>query len=889
MATFIPGMTDKFPQMDLYKPNYEFLTQVLGTKQGEYDRGFEHVQGIINSALNGPITSKENESYRKELFKKIQGSLKSISNMDLSNPTNIQNANSIVDPIAKDKELAYDMAYTKYMQNERGKYNSLKNSNDAKERAKANDFSAAYMNLSDKQMASSKRGDGSILSVQPNEFVPFEDANAFLDERAKEDKLTVKKVYQDGFYIKTVTNGEGAIKPFEEWSKDVLKSSGIFDKQFRVVGAVTAESEIENEMKNSKVSKEEAVQLIGKKLYQPVIEATNKSFSIVSKYKNDSDQKVSIFEREHPGGIPASKQKYYNSLLQNKKENELKLNNIQAEKDDIEKGGANFIAGKLSSMYEKQALREATNSWSENYARATEELKIDTDEVKLKLYEVGVNTSLKVAEMKQAKELAYAKMANEANIANTKLTFEIEKAKLKGEIPSSEIVNTYTPAGAGIPAVDLLTIAQQKNNNDMYRHSFDPQSGIISMVVGKENTGLVSSLMAKLKAKADGNSQNFTEEDLRQLKIVANSIGLKKVLNPTSQEVASALLNSFEVALFKKAKEIVPVLKKQGTIGNYYQQVRTLSAVEGSFTTAMNQRQELDRTQKRIANAILDSNGQVKEQYSDNIVFTGRTIDGTPTFDLTKLTQEQKDGLTNYVGDEFKKSTTSTVVVRNNKGVRSSEWSNIFDAGNRESSNNPELFDKYAKYADPSKSEIFGNQYEVTADPNTRNLIVTLRVNPDKLKSISGEKTPNATPLVVSIPFERIESSPTLAGLKKFKGEVESNPQSLGINFSKFRSEPNATITAPEYVKSSGFDYTVSGVKDNSGYRLLYHTRHMNPETNNWVSSGVTIVPLDHESDIDGYLEIENKINTQYNLFHNLNKDYETAVNTKQPKSPYKK
>ena len=90
MATFIKGVTDEFPQGNMFKPDYGFLTQVLGTKQGQYDRGFSYVKNIVNSALNDPLTSTSNEEYRKEVFKKIQGSLKDISNLDLSNPANKQ-------------------------------------------------------------------------------------------------------------------------------------------------------------------------------------------------------------------------------------------------------------------------------------------------------------------------------------------------------------------------------------------------------------------------------------------------------------------------------------------------------------------------------------------------------------------------------------------------------------------------------------------------------------------------------------------------------------------------------------------------------------------------------------------------------------------------------
>jgi hypothetical protein len=147
---------------------------VLGTKQGEYDRGFNYVKSIINSALNDPLTSESNEQFRKEVFKKVQSSLKDISNLDLSNPANISIANSIVDPITQDKELGRDMALTKYYSNEIGKYNALKASDDPKQRALASDYSMAYMNYGISELKNAKRGDGSILKAQPKNFVPFD-------------------------------------------------------------------------------------------------------------------------------------------------------------------------------------------------------------------------------------------------------------------------------------------------------------------------------------------------------------------------------------------------------------------------------------------------------------------------------------------------------------------------------------------------------------------------------------------------------------------------------------------------------------------------------------------------------------------------------------------
>ena len=44
MATFIKGVTDQFGPLQLYRPDYQFLTQVYGTKQAQYDRGFNMVK-----------------------------------------------------------------------------------------------------------------------------------------------------------------------------------------------------------------------------------------------------------------------------------------------------------------------------------------------------------------------------------------------------------------------------------------------------------------------------------------------------------------------------------------------------------------------------------------------------------------------------------------------------------------------------------------------------------------------------------------------------------------------------------------------------------------------------------------------------------------------------
>ena len=212
MATFIKGVTDDASPMQLYRPDYAFLTQVYGTKQAEYDRGFNMVKSLYSSALNSPITNQENENFRTEAFKKLQGALKSVTATDLSNPTNIMRAQSLIAPISQDTDLAYDMAVTKYHAKQKQIMEQYKNSTDPKMRAMYNDYSKMDIAFAEEDLRNAKRGDGSIRQVQPRDFTPFEDTMEYLRKAAKEQGLEIKQSGPDGNgYIIERVNGEGAV------------------------------------------------------------------------------------------------------------------------------------------------------------------------------------------------------------------------------------------------------------------------------------------------------------------------------------------------------------------------------------------------------------------------------------------------------------------------------------------------------------------------------------------------------------------------------------------------------------------------------------------------------------------------------------------------------
>lgn len=858
MATFLKGVTDEFPQMDLYKPDYSFLTQVYGTRQGEYDRGFNHVKSIINSALNDPMTSESNEEHRKQVFKKIQGSLKDISNLDLSNPANITIANSLVDPITQDQEFGRDMALTKYYNTEIGKYNSLKASDDPKKRALASDYSLAYINHGINELKNAKRGDGSILKAQPKNFVPFEDITGFLEQRVKDLKLEIVRDVTTGFYKVKKTNGQDAAPSFAIWAASEMKLDGRFNEQLRVMGFVNAENDIRQEMETSKVSRDQALQNLAKKLEKPVIEEVKKIEAQSSLSLSDVLEKIELFNREHPNGIPVLQKRYYDNLMFQKQELEKTAGNASKDVSDVTNGGFEYIAQNLHNIYKNNAMNKIAIDWGKNYANVTSKIEIDQDDVAMNVWKEKNAMNIAYAKMNQEKELAFMKMAQDEKIENSKLELEYRKAGAKGELPISTIIGTSQTTGS-IPAVDVLSESLKTVQNEIFSDAFDPKDGVLNIVVGSENSGKYYSVMDKVKRIANGGNEKLTQPELKLLGELGGKSGVQ-VYEPSTPQIAQAVIDSLSVGIHAKAKKLIPVLAKQGSIQDYKQQVYVLNNMVGKFEQAFSQKEAVEQNYENIAKTVLDGNGVVKETYRDKIKVVGYTKNNYPIFDLSKLSEAEKNGLSLRVSPEFTKRTTATTITRLNTGVSADEWGNIFGAVAAEKASNPDVFTKFANMNNKARAEMLGNEYEISSDPVAKTVKITVRAKNDKEKEATE-------PLIVTLPFETITTNPSLSRFKKFVQESTMNKTSLG-DFNSLFQNPTGTINAKPVIKETGFDFTATGNYDRYGnYSVSYSTKYWDPQTEKWVSSGVDFIPMNGPDDIDGILALDEHIKTQYEVY----------------------
>lgn len=117
MATYIPGVTDYIPQIQPFQPDYNFLGNILQTRQTRYDAAHKQLSSVYGTLLNSPLTRDENIKSRDEFFRTIDTDIKKISGLDLSLKQNQDAAMQVFKPFYENKDIIKDMMWTKNKNN----------------------------------------------------------------------------------------------------------------------------------------------------------------------------------------------------------------------------------------------------------------------------------------------------------------------------------------------------------------------------------------------------------------------------------------------------------------------------------------------------------------------------------------------------------------------------------------------------------------------------------------------------------------------------------------------------------------------------------------------------------------------------------------------------
>ena len=223
MATYILGVTDYIPQYQPWQPDYNFLGNILQTRQNKYDQNYKQLSETYGTLLNSPMLREDNIQQRNEFFSMIDNDIKRISGMDLSLQQNVDSANKVFDSLYQNKNIVKDMTFTKEYQNQLQTAENYRNCIDQEKcGGKYWDVGVNYLNYKADEFKNASKEEA--MTMSPGRFAPMINiqekamlyAEKLLGKGAGAFGVQNVTWSKDGRYIITTKNGQSLEIPLQQ-------------------------------------------------------------------------------------------------------------------------------------------------------------------------------------------------------------------------------------------------------------------------------------------------------------------------------------------------------------------------------------------------------------------------------------------------------------------------------------------------------------------------------------------------------------------------------------------------------------------------------------------------------------------------------------------------
>lgn len=317
MATYIPNLTDVFPEPSLYQPDFNFFDKMLQRKQAQYDQGAARAMSARDMVRNAPVTDAANIQLKAQYLKDADNALKTLSSADFSLPQNVNSAMNIYSPFWEDEMLMEDMKKSKINYQALNTLYAMRDSKDEKVRSQYNGIAVQYVLNDLEKLRNANRNPEVYKQVEGRRAIPFTNIEQYLDDEAAKEPDKLKIVWDDpaGPALYKMTNGEKVKKNFSVWAQSKLGNN--FYEQFNVTGIVAAEEEAKIVKRlNPQATEEQINQEIARRNISSLKEGYTNRIKDIEVEISKLDNLISKI----PANFPASDKAMYQSLIDQKKQ-----------------------------------------------------------------------------------------------------------------------------------------------------------------------------------------------------------------------------------------------------------------------------------------------------------------------------------------------------------------------------------------------------------------------------------------------------------------------------------------------------------------------------------------------------------------------------------------
>lgn len=231
MAIYINGIQDYIPQIQPFKPDFNFFQSALSTKQAQYEAGYNKINSIYGQLLNANLLRESNKERRDNLFTEIDSEINRLAGVDLSLAENVEQAGKLFQPLIDNQFFRKDLVFTKQYESEQAKGMNLRNNPNPKSDEKYWEEGMSALHYQASDFANSTDEDS--LKFQAPRYVPFINAAENLFKFAKDNDINIVTPDIRGGFIFKYTNGQPAISTIKNVFSSLLTGDPRVKDMFR--------------------------------------------------------------------------------------------------------------------------------------------------------------------------------------------------------------------------------------------------------------------------------------------------------------------------------------------------------------------------------------------------------------------------------------------------------------------------------------------------------------------------------------------------------------------------------------------------------------------------------------------------------------------------------
>ena len=218
MATYLKGVKDYVPKLEVFKPDYKFLSDVLSVRQDRYDTNFKTVNDLYSKVVYADMSREDNQAERDMYANQLSNGLKQVSGMDLSLAQNVDVAKGLFKPFFENKKLVKDMTFTKLYQKQMQKANNYmkSDSDEVRDRYWGDGVEDLQWQM---EQYKTKDADDAVNQANPT-YVENPNLYERSFEALKDSGLSIKQTTLEGDWIITTQNGTALTRQIVGYEMD---------------------------------------------------------------------------------------------------------------------------------------------------------------------------------------------------------------------------------------------------------------------------------------------------------------------------------------------------------------------------------------------------------------------------------------------------------------------------------------------------------------------------------------------------------------------------------------------------------------------------------------------------------------------------------------------